>query len=49
LADALVLAAIPRISNSRDRRVRRLKVVSWAAAYTTALLFVGAAVISALH
>jgi succinoglycan biosynthesis transport protein ExoP len=49
LGDALVLAAIPRISNSRDRRVRRLKVVSWAAAYTTALLFVGAAVISALH
>lgn len=49
LGDALVLAAIPRISNSRDRRVRRLKVVSWAAAYTAAVLFVGSVVISALH
>ena len=49
LGDALVLAAIPRINNSRDRRVRRLKVVTWAAAYSLAIFFVGAVVISAVN
>jgi hypothetical protein len=49
LGDALVLAAIPRISNSRDRRLRRLKVVSLAAAYSIAVFFVGAVVISAVN
>ena len=33
LGDAPVLAAIPLIHNSRDRRRRRLKLVSWTAAY----------------
>jgi uncharacterized protein involved in exopolysaccharide biosynthesis len=49
LGDALVLAAIPRISNSRDRRLRRLKIVSLAAAYSLAVVFVGAVVISAVN
>jgi succinoglycan biosynthesis transport protein ExoP len=49
LADALVLAAIPRINNKRDRRVRRLKMVSWAAAYSLAVFFVGAVVIHAVN
>ena len=49
LGDALVLAAIPRISNSRDRRLRRLKVVSLAAAYSIAVFVVGATVISAVN
>jgi succinoglycan biosynthesis transport protein ExoP len=44
-----VLAAIPAISNSRDRRARRLKFVSWAAAYAVALFVVGATVISAVQ
>jgi polysaccharide chain length determinant protein (PEP-CTERM system associated) len=49
LGDALLLAAIPHISNSRDRRRRRLAVVSWAAAYAAALFVVGTVVISALN
>jgi succinoglycan biosynthesis transport protein ExoP len=47
-ADAQVLASIPQISNSRDRRRRRLVFVSWAAAYGVALFVVGAAVLSAV-
>jgi polysaccharide biosynthesis transport protein len=46
--DALVLAAIPRISNSRDRRMRRWRVVSWTAAYGLAIGFVGIVVIHAV-
>ncbi|HVO46551.1 MAG TPA: hypothetical protein VMT29_09465 [Steroidobacteraceae bacterium] len=43
-----LLASIPRIPNSRDRRRRRLVFTSWAVAYALATLFVGAAVVSAL-
>ena len=46
--DAQVLAAIPHISNTRDRRRRRLVFVSWAAAYAAALFIVGTVVISAV-
>lgn len=46
---APVLATIPEILNTRDRRRRRLVFVSWAAAYAVALFVVGATVISALH
>jgi polysaccharide biosynthesis transport protein len=44
-----VLAVIPQIDNSHDRRVRRLKVVSWAAAYTIALFVVGTVILSAVN
>jgi len=47
--DVLVLAAIPRINNSRDRRMRRLRVVSWTAAYGVALSFVTFVVIHAVN
>ena len=47
--DAQVLAAIPHISNTRDRRRRRLVFVSWAAAYAAALFIVGTVVVSALR
>jgi len=48
LGDAPVLAAIPLINNSRDRRSRRLKLVSWTAAYAVAISFVGIVVIHAV-
>jgi succinoglycan biosynthesis transport protein ExoP len=48
LGDAQVLAAIPRISNGRDRRMRRLGVVSWTAAYSIAIAFVSIVVIHAV-
>jgi polysaccharide chain length determinant protein (PEP-CTERM system associated) len=47
--DAPVLATIPEILNTRDRRRRRLVFASWAAAYGIAIFVVGATVISALH
>jgi polysaccharide biosynthesis transport protein len=46
--DAIVLAAIPRISNTSDRRRRRVVFVSWAVAYTAVLAFVGSVVVAAL-
>ena len=46
--DAIVLASIPHISNTVDRRRRRLAFLSWAAAYVAALFIVGTVVISAL-
>lgn len=49
LGDALVLAAIPRIANSRDRRIRRLRVVSWTAIYGVAVSFVALVVIHAVN
>lgn len=45
--DAPVLASIPTILNTRDRRRRRLVFVSWAAAYTAAIFVVGLTVVSA--
>jgi polysaccharide biosynthesis transport protein len=47
--DAPVLATIPNILNTRDRRRRRLVFVSWAAAYGIAIFVVSATVVSALH
>jgi succinoglycan biosynthesis transport protein ExoP len=49
LGGAPVLAVIPEISNSRDRRMRRLRFVSWATAYAVALFVVGATVIRAVQ
>jgi hypothetical protein len=46
--DAVVLASIPSISNTRDRRRRRFVFVSWAAAYAAALFIVGTVVVSSL-
>jgi uncharacterized protein involved in exopolysaccharide biosynthesis len=46
--DAVVLASIPTISNTRDRRRRRLVFVSWAAAYAAALFVVGTVVVASL-
>jgi succinoglycan biosynthesis transport protein ExoP len=48
LGDAPVLAAIPLIHNSRDRRLRRLRLVSWTAAYCVAISFVSIVVIHAV-
>lgn len=48
LGNAPVLAAIPQINNSRDRRMRRLRLVSWTAAYCVAISFVGLVVIHAV-
>lgn len=48
LGDAPVLAAIPLINNSRDRRKHRMKLVSWTAAYAVAISFVGIVVIHAV-
>jgi succinoglycan biosynthesis transport protein ExoP len=45
--DSPVLASIPHILNTQDRRRRRLKFVSWAAAYAAAILAVGLTVVSA--
>lgn len=47
--DAQVLASIPLIQNSRDRRRRRLVFASWAAAYGVAIFAVGATVVAALR
>ena len=47
--DAQVLAAIPMISTTSDRRRRRIVFVSWAVAYSAALFVVGSAVVSALN
>lgn len=47
--DAPVLATIPNILNTRDRRRRRLVFVSWAAAYGIAIFVVSATVVSALR
>ncbi len=46
--DAQILASIPTILNTRDRRRRRLAFVSWAAAYVIAVFVVGTTVVSAL-
>jgi polysaccharide chain length determinant protein (PEP-CTERM system associated) len=46
--DAPVLASIPLISNTRDRRRHRLVFVSWAAAYAAAVFIVGTVVVSAV-
>jgi polysaccharide biosynthesis transport protein len=46
--DAVVLAAIPLISNTRDRRRRRFVIASWAAGYVAAICVVGTVVVSAL-
>jgi polysaccharide biosynthesis transport protein len=48
LGNAPVLAAIPLINNSRDRRMRRLRLVSWTAAYCVAISFVSIVVIHAV-
>jgi polysaccharide chain length determinant protein (PEP-CTERM system associated) len=48
LGNAPVLATIPMIDNSRDRRMRRLRLVSWTAAYCVAVSFVGIVVIHAV-
>jgi polysaccharide biosynthesis transport protein len=47
--DAPVLASIPTILNTHDRRRRRLVFMSWAAAYTAAIFVVGLTVVSALQ
>jgi polysaccharide chain length determinant protein (PEP-CTERM system associated) len=44
-----LLATIPAISNTRDRRIRRIRFVSWAAAYAAAVFVVGATVLRALQ
>ena len=49
IGDAPVLASIPMISNSADRRRRRLVLTTWAAAYGLAIFVVGATVVTALH
>ena len=46
--DAQLLASIPKILNTHDRRRRRWVFASWAAAYSAAIFIVGATVISAL-
>ena len=48
LQDAPILASIPLIANSSDRRRTRLKFATWVAAYTAAILVVGIAVITGL-
>jgi len=48
LGDAPVLGTVPLIDNSRDRRMRRLRLVSWTAAYCVAISFVGIVVIHAV-
>jgi succinoglycan biosynthesis transport protein ExoP len=48
LAGAPMLAAIPLIDNSRDRRMRRFRVLSWATAYAVALIVVSLTVIKAV-
>jgi polysaccharide biosynthesis transport protein len=49
LGDVQVLAAIPQINNGRDRRMRRLRVVSWTAAYGLAIGFVSIVIIQAVN
>jgi polysaccharide biosynthesis transport protein len=48
LDDAPLLASIPRIDNSGDRRRHRLRLLTWAAAYSVIILFVGVTVFRAL-
>lgn len=48
-ADAQVLATIPRIANSKDRRRRRLVFASWVAAYGIAVFVVGSAILQAIN
>lgn len=45
--EAQVLAAIPLISTTADRRRRRVVFASWVAAYSAALFVVGAAILAA--
>jgi hypothetical protein len=49
IGDGLVLASIPQILNTRDRRRRRFVFASWTVAYGAAILVVGATVVSALQ
>jgi polysaccharide biosynthesis transport protein len=49
LDDAPLLASIPRIQNSRDRRRRRIIFASVFAFYGFAIVFVAGTVVSALH
>lgn len=44
-----MLASIPFISNTRDRRGRALRITSLIAAYSVALLVVGAVIVSSRH
>ncbi|HZO22329.1 MAG TPA: hypothetical protein VFB37_07455 [Steroidobacteraceae bacterium] len=46
--DAPILASIPQIDNSSDRRRNRLRFATWVAAYTAAVLVIGVAVVSGL-
>lgn len=48
LDEAPILASIPLIANSTDRRRSRLKFATWVAAYTAAVLIVGVAVITGI-
>jgi succinoglycan biosynthesis transport protein ExoP len=48
IGDGLVLASIPHILNTGDRRRRRFAFASWAVAYAAAILVVGATVVSAI-
>lgn len=44
-----MLASIPFIDNTIDRRSRALKITSFIAAYSVAILAVGAVIISSRH
>jgi succinoglycan biosynthesis transport protein ExoP len=44
-----MLASIPFISNTRDRRGRALRITSLVAAYSVALLVVGVVIVSSRH
>jgi succinoglycan biosynthesis transport protein ExoP len=48
-ANVQVLANIPRIHNTRDRRKRRFAFVAWGAAYSIAIAVVGTVVVQALN
>jgi polysaccharide biosynthesis transport protein len=47
--DAILLASIPIISNSHDRRHRRMVLGAYLAAYGTALIVIGATIVSSLN
>jgi polysaccharide biosynthesis transport protein len=47
--DAILLASIPIISNSQDRRHRRMVLGAYVAAYGTALIVIGATIVSSLN